>query len=145
MTTPAQPADGKFVNSDAVVARLEGKAPSAGRVTTIKWRILDVENELMGEVPSLRAIDVDSQDEAVKIRIGRVRTLVIDKVLELYRNPDGAATKSQAMDGISTSRTYRAGSGPGISFTEDELNRVRLPKPRRPKLGTYGARPWMVP
>ena len=144
MTTPG-PADGKFVNSDAVVARLEGKTPSAGRVTTIKWRILDVENELMGEVPSLRDIDLESDDPAVQNRIGRVRTLVIDKVLELYRNPDGAATKSQAMDGISQTRTYRGGSGPGITFTEDELNRVRLPKPRRPKLGTYGARPWMVP
>ncbi|BDY33162.1 hypothetical protein [Mycolicibacterium mageritense] len=144
MTNP-EPADGKFVNSAAVVARLEGKTPSTGRVTTIKWRILDVENELMGEVPSLRTIDLDSPDPAVQIRIGRVRTLVIDKVLELYRNPDGASSKSQAMDGISTTRSYRDGSGPGISFTEDELNRVRLPKPRRPKLGTYGARPWMVP
>ena len=74
MTTPG-PADGKFVNSDAVVARLEGKTPSAGRVTTIKWRILDVDNELMGEGPSLRDIEVASTDPAVKIRIGRVRTL----------------------------------------------------------------------
>lgn len=126
MTTPASPADGKFV-------------------TTIKWRILDVENELMGEVPSLRTIDLNSTDPAVKVRIGRVRTLVIDKVLELHHNPDGATSKSQAMEGISTTRSYRAGTGPGISFTEEELNRVRLPKPRRPKLGTYGARPWRVP
>ena len=113
MTTPASPADGKFV-------------------TTIKWRILDVENELMGEVPSLRTIDLNSTDPAVKVRIGRVRTLVIDKVLELHHNPDGATSTSQAMEGISTTRSYRAGTGPGISFTEEELNRVRLPKPRRP-------------
>ena len=144
MTTPAPPADGKFVNSDAVVGRL-GKTPSPSRLTTIKWRILDVENELMGEVPSLRDIDVASNDPAVKIRVGRVRTLVIDKVLELYNNPDGATSKTQEMDGIIASRSYRPGTGPGISFTEEELNRVRLPKPRRPKLGTYGARPWMVP
>ncbi len=144
MTTPASPADGKFVNSDAVVGRL-GKTPSPSRLTTIKWRILDVENELMGEVPSLRTIDIASTDPAVQIRIGRVRTLVIDKVLELYNNPDGATSKTQEMDGIIASRSYRAGTGPGISFTEEELNRVRLPKPRRPKLGTYGARPWMVP
>lgn len=144
MTAPASPADGKFVNSDAVVARL-GKTPSPSRVTTIKWRILDVENELMGEVPSLRDIDLASTDPAVKVRIGRVRTLVIDKVLELHHNPDGASAKSQEMDGIIASRTYRAGTGPGISFTEEELNRVRLKKPRRPKLGTYGAKPWMVP
>lgn len=144
MTGPAL-TDGRFVTSDQVVARLEGKAPSTGRVTTIKWRILDVENELIGEVPSLRTIDLASTDPAVQVRIGRVRTLVIDKVLELYRNPAGASQTTQSMDGISTSRSYyKSAPGGSVSFTEDELNRVRLPKPRRPKLGTYDVAPWMV-
>jgi hypothetical protein len=142
MTAPT-PADGKFVTSDAVMARFEGIFPSS-RVTWLKWRIVDVENELLGEVPSLRTIDLDSTDEAVKIRIGRVRSLIIEKLLDLYRNPDGASTKSQAMDGFSESRSYQQGSSEGrgrIAFTEDELNRVRLPKRRRPKIGTYGVSP----
>lgn len=147
MTSPT-PDDAKFVTSEDVVARFEGNFPP-GRVTWVKWRILDVENELIGEVPSLAVLDPDSDPETAEgRRVGRVRTLVIDKVLELYRNPDGATSKTQAMDGLSESRSYgreKTGTGPGITFTEDELNRVRLKRKRRPKIGTYGVAPWGVP
>ena len=47
------PPEGKFVTSDDVVARFEGEFPS-GRVAWAKWRIFDVENALMGLVPSDR-------------------------------------------------------------------------------------------
>ncbi|MEH3135357.1 MAG: hypothetical protein PGN30_10195 [Mycolicibacterium neoaurum] len=140
MTAPT-PDDGKFVTSDAVVARFEGTFPP-GRVTWLKWRILDVENELLGEVPSLRTIDVNSTDDAVKIRVGRVRSLIIDKLLDLYRNPTGATSQTHEMDGFRESHTRDGGGNSGtVSFTEEELNRVRLPKRRRPRLGTYGVTP----
>lgn len=140
MTVPT-PADGKFVTSDAVVARFEGTFPS-NRVTWLQWRILDVENELLGEVPGLRTIDVDSTDEAVKIRVGRVRSLIIDKLLDLYRNPTGATSQTHEMDGFRESHTRDGGGNSGtVSFTEDELNRVRLPKRKRPRIGTYGVTP----
>lgn len=141
MTSPA-PADGKFVTSDDVVARFEGTFPS-GRVTWLKHRILDVENELLGEVPSLRTIDVASTDEVVKIRIGRVRSLVIEKVLELYRNPDGSASRSQTMDGFTESTVFSRDftSKAALSFTEEELNRVRVRKRHRAKLGTFSVAP----
>ena len=138
--------DGRFVTADAVRSRFEGTIP-AGRTEWLKLRILDAETELMGLVPSLQSLDPDTTDPVAAIRVGRVRTLIIDKVLELYRNPDGAQSKSQALDGITSTRSYSRdrSAGPGVTFTDAELNRVRLPKPRRPKIGTYGAAPWRVP
>jgi hypothetical protein len=145
MTTPAAPDDGKFVTSDAVLARSDGDIP-ADRVTWIKWRILDVENELLGLVPSLQTLDPDTGDP---IRVGRVQSLIIDKVLDLYENPRNKTVVTQSMEGLTETHQYggRYSSGvrtTGISFSEDELDRVRPPKVRRPKLGTLGASPWGV-
>ncbi|MEW5810269.1 MAG: hypothetical protein AB1925_12530 [Actinomycetota bacterium] len=147
MTSPTEPADGRFVTIDAVQARYEGTIPS-DRAARVKWRILDVENELIGLVPSLLTLDTDADPETPEgIRVGRVRTLVIDKVLDLYRNPDRKTSKSSGMDGFTTTYGYSQNrdAGPGITFTEEELNRVRLPKKRRPRLGTLTAAPWQVP
>lgn len=155
MTQPASPADGKFVDSDAVVARFVGNFP-ADRVTWVKWRILDVENELMNQVPSLATIDVsadpNSDDpEVAKVgrRVASVRTLVIDKVLELFNNPKGGTSVTSSMDGFST--TYGFGQnrdgkkGTGVRFTEEELNRVRLPRKRRPRFGSIRIHPSGLP
>lgn len=145
----------RYVTPDAVTDRFEGNFPS-DRDDWLVLRIGDVENELISEVPSLATLDVtadpyspDPVVAAVGRRVGRVRTLIIDKVLELFRNPDGAITVSDGFDGITSSRSYSgrlyAGSGSsGISFTEDELNRVRLRKPQPTKLGTYGVSPWGI-
>lgn len=146
MTAPElpDPPVGRFVTFEAVQARFE-KTISSNRVDSVKWRIFDVENELLGEVPSLRDLDPDTGDE---VRVGRVQSLIIDKVLELYRNPGGASSISQAMGDLSSTHGYRRdGSGPrlGIQFTEEELARVRPPRRRRPKLGTFGVRPFQVP
>lgn len=155
MTTPASPPDGKFVTSDDVVARYEGNFPS-GRVTWLKWRILDVESELMNMVPSVAALSVDADPDpgvypatAEGRRVRSVRTLVIDKVLEMFRNPDKFQSKISTMDGLSESRTYQASkdgpSSAGVEFTEAELNRVRIRKKRRPAIGNYGVRPFGIP
>jgi hypothetical protein len=154
VTSPT-PDDGKFVTSGDVVARFVGVFP-ADRVTWVKWRILDVENELMNKVPSLATIDVDADPAdpdpvvaAVGRRVRSVETLVIDKVLELFNNPKGGTSVTSSMDGFSTTYGFTqnrdASKGTGVHFTEEELNRVRLPRKRRPKFGTYGVAPWGVP
>lgn len=164
MTTPtATPSDGKFVDSEAVEARFAGDFP-ADRAEWVKWRILDVENELMRRVPSLTTIDVDADamsldpaEAAVGRRVHSVRTLVIDKVLALYNAAEamaksrGGTSFSSEMDGFRTTIGYGqnrdgglAGTV-GVSFTEDELNRVRLPKKRRPRLGSIRIHPSGLP
>lgn len=163
MTTPTEePSDGLFVTSDAVVDRFAGDFP-ANRVRWLKWRITDVENELIRLVPSLAAIDVDadpfaSDPEVAKVgrRVHSVRLLIIDKVLDLY---DKAQAKAQSkggtsltseMDGFRTTIGFgqnREGStgSSGVTFTEDELNRARLPKKRRPRIGSIRIHPSGLP
>ncbi len=146
--------DPKFVEVDDVTGRYEGDFP-AERESWLELRIADVENELMGQVPSLRKtlddITTDSTAAGDPGRMDRIKTLICDKVLELFRNPDGAITIADGMDGITRSRSYSgrsyagAGNGVGIAFTEAELNRVRLPKVGRPKLGTFAVSPWGLP
>lgn len=151
--SPATPA--RFVTVDDVTERFEGNWPS-DRNDWLELRIDDVENELISEVPALARINIgadaastDPVEAAAGRRVGRVRTLIIEKVLELFRNPDGAVTIADSMDGIHSSRSYSgrlyAGSASsGIVFTDAELNRVRLRKPRRPNIGTYATAPWRL-
>lgn len=140
-----------FVTSDAVEARFVGEFP-ANRVQWVKWRILDVENELLRRVPSLLSLDVtadpmsiDAAEAAVGRRVHSVRTLVIDKVLDLYDRAQAQSTSkggtslTSEMDGFRTTigfgqnRESRDGKGAsvGVDFSDDELNRVRLPRKRR--------------
>lgn len=148
MTSPT-PGDGRFVTSDAVAARFDGTFPS-NRVTWLKWRILDFENELLGQVPSLRALNPAAIDaigdptDPLVIRLGRVRSLIIEKVLDLFENTKKAGSYTQSMDGVSETWNYMRAGAPGIAFTDEELNRVRPPRPRRPRIGTFGASPWGV-
>lgn len=143
MTAP-MPADGRFVSMQDVVDRFEGTIPS-DRATAVKWRILDVENELFGRVPDLLSLSPEADPETLEgIRVGRVRTLVIDKVLDLYRNPDRKTSKSTTMDGFVEVSGYsqnRSAGSTGVSFTEEELDRVRAPRRRRSRFGTIPVAP----
>lgn len=161
MTAPTEePGDGRFVTSAAVTARFAGEFP-ANRAEWVKWRILDVENELMRRVPSLADIDVtadplsaDPVEAGVGRRVHSVRTLVIDKVLEMYGRAQAQATSkggtslTSDMDGFRTTigfgqnRDGSSGGAAGVAFSEDELNRVRLPRRRRP---TFGSIPLHTP
>lgn len=137
----------KFADVVDVTSRYEGAIPD-GRLAWVEVRIGDVENVLMGLVPSLRKplddIRHDSAAAGDPGRLERVVTLVCDKVLDLYRNPDGASTKSESMEAISVSRTYSRESTRGaISFTPAELDSVKLRK-RRSRIGTIGIEPWVV-
>lgn len=146
MSSPVPP-EGKFVTADEAMARFEGTFPG-NRVTWLKWRISDVENELMGQVKSLRKpladITTDSAAAGDPGRPERVKTLVIDKVLDLFRRPDGAGSVRSDMDGFVETRAFAQVGGDGsvgVSFTESELARVRLSKARRPRAGTIAVAP----
>lgn len=137
-TPPVAPA--KFTHPDDVVARyVEGTFP-ADKTTWAQLRIEDVESDLIGLVPSLGTTPVGEIDPA---RLRRVKTLVVDKVLELYRNPDRKTSKSSTMDGFSEVSGYsqnRNGDRPAISFSQEELDRVRV-KVKRSKFGTIPVGP----
>ncbi|QIG58386.1 head-to-tail adaptor [Mycobacterium phage Cornie] len=146
MTTPVP--QGKFVTTGEAVARFEGDFPT-NRVDWLAWRIFDVENALMGLVPSLRkqveSIFEDSVAAGDEGRLDRVRSLVVDKVLSIYRNPGGVYQQSQTVDDVVESRSYyRNASTATISFTDDELAQVRLRGRRRPKLGSIPVDPWRI-
>lgn len=144
MTDPVQ---GKFASTADVSARFEGAFPDS-RVPWAITRIGDVESELMFQVPSLRKsiddITAESAAAGDPDRLNRVKSLVANKVLDLYRNPDGASQRSTTTPDITTSRGWYA-SDPTrgrVQFTVDELNKVRL-HTRRQKFGTIHVSPGM--
>lgn len=139
--------DGKFVTVDDVTGRYEGEFP-AERLDWVALRIADVEAELMGQVPSLRkprdVIDAESAAAGDPGRLDRVKTLVCSKVLELFRNPDGAAQISRTMPDLSSSRAYgyfRDETRGRVAFIATELDSVRL-HARRLKFGTITIGSW---
>ena len=112
----------KFAEFDDVAARYEDDIPGE-RDEWVELRLDDVESELIGLVPSLAA-DISTLDAA---RVARVKRLVCDKVLALYRNPDGALTISNTEGPWSESRTLpgsRVEPGSWVNFTDQELRRV---------------------
>lgn len=111
-----------YVEFDDVQKRFEGEMPT-DRQAWVELRIEDAEAELIGFVPDLA--NVATVDEARK---GRVRRLIADKILALYRNPDGALSISSTVGPVSESRTLPGARGQAIgawpAFTEEELARV---------------------
>lgn len=138
MTTPADspPTDGKFATQDDVTSRFEGAFPE-NRLAWVSIRIGDVESELMYQVPSLRKSLADIQaDNALyndTDRLNRVRNLVCEKVLDLYRNPRGPQTQqSTVTPDITTTDSYSPDPTRGkIQFTAAELSKVRLRTPKK--------------
>lgn len=144
MTAPVPVAPAKFTTVEDVKSRyVEGTFPT-DRDTWVQLRIVDVESMLIGLVPSLGTTPVN--DIAPDRRL-RVVALVADKVLELYRNPRGAASADQSMLGLSASEHYRATTtSQAIWFSQQELDSVRPTGiRRRPRIGTWMAAPWDVP
>lgn len=141
-------ADGKFAALDDVSGRFEGTIPS-DRADLVKQRILDVEYELMGRVPSLRKavdeIDAESAAAGDPDRRKRVTTLVADKVLDLYRHPDRSENqRAVTTPDITTSRSWSQ-SDPTrgrVAFTDDELDSVRLRVKRRKRFGNVAVAPF---
>lgn len=140
---------GKFADQVDVTGRFEGTIPSS-RLAWVDLRIGDVESELMFQVPSLRKtvgeIATESAAAGDADRLNRVKSLVADKVLDLYRNPEGPVSqRSTTTPDITTSRAwYAADATRGrVGFTVAELDRVRL-HTRRQRFGSIQVDPGMV-
>lgn len=140
---------GVYAQFADVANRYEGELPEDRR-TWVELRIDDVEAELFGFVAAL-AEDVSTTDPP---RAARVRRLVCEKVLALYRNPDGAVavSSSSTMGSFAeaSSRTLAGvATGAWFSFTDDELIRVGYVKATSVKLRARhyderrGCPPWV--
>lgn len=113
---------GDYADFNDVKDRYEGELPS-DRQTWIEARIDDVEAELIGLVPSLADADLVTQSDPA--RAARVRRLICEKVLTLFRNPDGAMAISNQAGQFSQTRTiHRTQPGSWLAFTDQELLRV---------------------
>lgn len=118
---------GRFVQPTDVTDRYEGIFPD-DRATWLERRIDDVEADLILMVPSLDVTDVD---QIAPARLQRVKALVCDKVLELYRNPERARTRTETAGPYSDSTTFDSGrTATKGYFTEDEVANLRLHKKR---------------
>jgi hypothetical protein len=114
---------GKFVEPVDVTDRYEGDFPT-DRATWLAKRIDDVEADLILMVPSLDAATVD---QIAPARLQKVKALVADKVLELYRNPERARTRTETAGPYSDSTTFDSGStGTRGYFTDAEVANIRL-------------------
>lgn len=143
MTAPTQ---GKFASQEDVISRFEGTIPDS-RLPWVNVRIGDAESELMGKIPSLRKPMNEIVAESIAAgdadRPNRVKTLVAEKVLDLYRNPERSSQRSTTTPDITVSRAwYSTDPTRGrVQFTADELDSVRLRK-RRTRFGTVPVAPW---
>jgi hypothetical protein len=147
MANPVAPA--KFAAPSDVEARyIEG---TWGQPATRDWdawaqeRIEDVEAILIGLVPSLDATVVEiAAEPGGANRLRNAKTLVVSKVLELRRNPTGAAQISQSMDGLSADFGTRSrATSQEVWFSEQELDSVRRRTVKR-RIGMIpvGPGPW---
>jgi hypothetical protein len=136
---------GRFAEVSDVTDRFEGTIPD-DRTAWVDTRIDDVEAALMGLVPSLEELANvigELADASGAARLARVKTLVCEKVLHLYRNPDGATQWSNTVDDVTESRTFGYGKATfGVTFTSAELRSVRLPRVKR-LVGTIPVAPWV--
>lgn len=141
----------KFAEPGDVTSRFEGTFPS-NRLAWVGVRLDDVENALMGVVPELRK-DVDDIQDRAEARgdagyLNRVKTLVCDKVLQLFRNPTGATQRSVTVDDVAESWSItRATSAASITFTADELEPILVGEgeTRSVRLVAYPEPPWRLP
>lgn len=129
---------GRFAELDDVTARYEGDFPT-DREDWVELRIDDVEADLILMVPSL-----EDADQISPTRLARAKALVADKVLELYRNPERARTRTQGAGPYNESvTTYDTGRSPVRGFfTDDEVATLRL-RTRRSNLGVARVKPFI--
>ena len=128
-----------FAEYADVADRYEGTIPEE-RARWVDLRIQDVESFLTHLVPSLSDPDIPEG------RKHRAKVLVCDKVLEIYRNPDGSTQRSQVMGPMTDSRSWSKEVATGrITFTEDDLRQVREPVKKRRRIGSMQVSPWGVP
>lgn len=128
---------GKFAELSDVENRYEGDFPS-DRDAWATTRIGDVEADLILMVPSL-GVPVD---QIGATRLQRVKALVADKVLDLYRNPERSRTRTLAAGPFTEAITSDNGPrSPRGYFTDDEVRNVRL-RTKRSNLGIARVAPF---
>ena len=117
---------------------MEGVFP-ADKSDWAQRRIEDVESILIGLVSSLAA----PVSEIESVRLRRIKALVVDKVLELYRNPKGRSSATASMDGFTETDQYRSTTtSQAIWFSKQELDSVRA-RTRKRRFGSVPvAPPW---
>lgn len=139
---------GKFATQDDVDDQFEGTIPS-NRSDWVQAKIGVVERELMYQVPSLRKpmdqITADSIAAGDPDRVARVKDVVCDKVLDLYRNPGGAKTQhSTTTPDVTVSDAWRPDATQGVvQFTAAQLDKVRL-HTRRQRFGSIMVDPGFI-
>lgn len=127
-----------FADYADVANRYEGIIPD-DRFRWVTTRIEDVEAFLLHLVPSLADPNISDG------RHHRAKVLVCDKVLEIYRNPEGSTQRSQTVGAVANSQSYSKEVSTGrITFTDDELKGVRE-RSRRRRIASVSLRPWGVP
>lgn len=124
-----------FANFPDVQAEFEGVMPSS-KSAWVEAKIDAVESRLIGLVPSLTSLTLVS-DPA---RFGRVKHLVVEKVLQLFRNPAGATAQTAGPFSSSYSPTVSTGL---ITFSREELSTVRL-RTKKANLGVAKLAPWQA-
>jgi hypothetical protein len=133
MADPVDPA--RFAHPEDVSARWIIGDWTAGETDWDAWaqeRIVDVEAQLIGLVPSLATFDPATDPR----RARAVKTLVVSKVMELRRNPNGVTAVTQSMGPLSaTEQTRTATTSQETWFSEQELDSVRA-KVNRRRFGT---------
>lgn len=129
---------GKFADAADVTDRYEGEFPD-DRTTWVETRIDDVEADLILMVPSL-GLPIDEIDAT---RQRRAKSLVCDKVLDLYRNPERSRTRTSTSGPYSDTVTSDNGkNAPKGYFTDDEVANLRL-RSRRSNLGVAHIKPFV--
>src|SRR4029078_10169917 len=107
--------------------------------------IEDVEGQLIGLVPSLDAtVEEIAAEPRGPNRLRNAKSLVVGKVLELRRNPAGAAQINQSMDGFNADFGTRSrATSQEVWFSEQELDSVRRRTVKR-RIGMIpvGPGPW---
>ncbi|WP_433568056.1 hypothetical protein ACQP1O_43210 (plasmid) [Nocardia sp. CA-151230] len=124
---------GTFAQFSDVQAEFEGVIPSTRQAWT-EAKIDAVEARLIGLVPSLSSLTSVS-DPA---RFSRVKHLVVEKVLRLFRNPSGVTQQTAGPFSTAYSSTTASGA---ISFTDEELSTIRQ-RTKRANLGVATVAPW---
>lgn len=121
-----------FATKDDVRDGFEGVIPSS-RDTWLDAKITAAENLLITKVPSI-ATTTDT------VMLERAKSMVVEAVLRVYRNPAGAAQETASVFSVSRSKAVDSGL---LFFPEDELEDLRG-SARRSRLGTIPVSPWRV-
>ncbi|WP_280186285.1 MULTISPECIES: Gp19/Gp15/Gp42 family protein [Nocardia] len=121
-----------FATKDDVRNGFEGII-SSSRDTWLEAKIASAENLLITKIPSM-ATTTDT------VRLARAKSMVVEAVLRVYRNPAGAAQETASVYSVSRSKAIDSGL---LYFPEDELEDLRGSS-RRSRLGTIPVSPWRV-